>query len=36
MPIGTFRKKTDSQPRPSTSAPPTSGPNATATPMVAP
>ncbi len=36
MPIGTFRKKIDSQPIPSTRAPPTSGPKATARPMVAP
>ena len=36
MPIGTFRKKIDSQPIHSTRAPPTSGPKATATPMVAP
>ena len=35
-PIGTFRKKIDCQPIPSVSAPPTSGPIATATPIVAP
>ena len=35
-PIGTFRKKIDSQPSASVSAPPTSGPVATATPIVAP
>jgi hypothetical protein len=36
MPIGTLRKKIDSQPIHSVSAPPTSGPTATATPIVAP
>jgi hypothetical protein len=35
-PIGTLRKKIDSQPSESVSAPPTSGPIATATPIVAP
>ena len=36
MPIGTLMKKIDSQPMPSVSAPPTSGPMATAAPIVAP
>ena len=36
MPTGTLMKKTHSHPSESTSAPPTSGPMATATPMVAP
>ena len=36
MPIGTFRKKIHSHPSESTIAPPTSGPKATARPMVAP
>ena len=36
MPIGTFRKKIDSQPTHSVSTPPTSGPTATAMPIVAP
>jgi hypothetical protein len=36
MPIGTFTKKIHSQPSPSVSAPPTSGPIATAAPTVAP
>ena len=36
MPIGTFRKKIDCQLIPSTRAPPTSGPKATARPIVAP
>ena len=35
-PIGTFTKKIHSQPRLSVSAPPTSGPTATAKPVVAP
>ena len=35
-PIGTFTKKIHSQPRLSVSAPPTSGPTATAAPIVAP
>ena len=36
MPIGTFRKNTQRQPRRVVIAPPTSGPTATATPIVAP
>ena len=36
IPIGTLSRNTDCQPRPSVSAPPTSGPIATATPIVAP
>ena len=36
QPIGTFTKKIHSQPRRSVSAPPTSGPTATANPVVAP
>jgi hypothetical protein len=36
MPIGTLSANTDCQPIPSVSAPPTSGPIATATPIVAP
>ena len=36
IPIGTFRKNTHRQPRPLVIAPPTSGPTATATPIVAP
>ena len=36
IPIGTFRAKTDCQPIPSVRAPPTNGPIATATPIVAP
>ena len=36
IPIGTFRKKIDSQPTHSVSTPPTSGPTATAMPIVAP
>ena len=36
MPIGMLMKKTYSQPRPSVRAPPTSGPIATAAPIVAP
>ena len=36
IPIGTLTKKIHSQPRPSVSAPPTSGPTATAPPIVAP
>ena len=36
MPIGTLTKKIDSQPLASTSTPPTSGPIATAAPVVAP
>ena len=36
MPIGTLSRKTDCQPSPSVSAPPTSGPIATAIPIVAP
>ena len=35
-PIGTFTRKIHSQPNPSVSAPPTSGPTATAKPVVAP
>ena len=35
-PIGTFRKKIHSHPSESTTAPPTSGPKATARPIVAP
>ena len=35
-PIGTFRKKIHSQPSESTITPPTSGPKATARPIVAP
>ena len=36
IPIGTFSANTDCQPIPSVKAPPTSGPIATATPIVAP
>ena len=36
IPIGTLMKKMNSQPNPSVSAPPTSGPIATAAPVVAP
>ena len=36
IPIGTLTKKIASQPRPSVSTPPTSGPTATAAPVVAP
>jgi hypothetical protein len=36
IPIGTFTKKIHSQPMPSVSTPPTSGPTATANPVVAP
>ena len=35
-PIGTLRKNTQRQPKPLVIAPPTSGPTATATPIVAP
>jgi hypothetical protein len=35
-PIGTLRRNTDSQPSASVSTPPTSGPIATAIPIVAP
>ena len=36
IPIGTLTRKTDCQPSPSVSRPPTSGPTATAMPIVAP
>ena len=36
IPIGTLTKKIASQPMPSVSTPPTSGPTATAAPVVAP
>ena len=36
MPIGMFKKKIDCQPIACVNAPPTSGPRATATPIVAP